>query len=171
VRAARAYAVTRAVTLRRRPPPPPPPPSGFFSRAQFAVTSAAQLTGATVVSIDPRLPWDAVLAVLAAEAPRVLVLSPRGAGGDDRAAALPEVFAPELARFTAGASWGYEPLVSKRFRSLKYIVQTGFDDVPGVVQLADLASVGSGASQAARLRASGVASDKILNEDEAIEVP
>ena len=128
------------------------------ARVQLAVASAAALTGATVVAIDARLPWDALFTILAAEAPRALIMSPRGPplngeAGEDRAAALAERFAPELARFTGGAVWGYDPLESKRFRALKYIVQTGFDDVPGVVQLADLASVGSGASQAARLRA------------------
>lgn len=115
------------------------------------MASAAALTGATVVAIDARLPWDALFTILAAEAPRALIMSPRGPpldgeAGEDRAAALAERFAPELARFTGGAVWGYDPLESKRFRALKYIVQTGFDDVPGVVQLADLASVGSGAS-------------------------
>ena len=122
------------------------------SSLQLAVAAAAALTGATVVSVDPRLPWDALFAVLDAEAPRALIMSPRGPPGsgaagasEDRAAAIAERFAPELARFVGGAVWGYDPLESKRFRSLKYIVQTGFDDVPGVVQLADLASVGSGA--------------------------
>ncbi len=90
-----------------------------------------------MVSVDPRLPWDAVMAILKEEDPRALIISPRF-GMEDRAAALPTQFAAELERFTASRVYGYDTLNSKRFRGLKHIVQTGFDSVPGVVSLKDL---------------------------------
>ncbi len=104
---------------------------------------AAALTGATVVSIDPRLPWDAVLAILKEEDPRALILSARF-GSEDRAASISTHFAAELERFTSSRVYGYDMLKSKRFRGLKYIVQTGFDKVPGVLALKDLHVAGLG---------------------------
>lgn len=109
----------------------------------LAVQCAAALTGATVISIDPRLPWDAVLAILKEEDPRAFILSARH-GMEDRAAALNTHFAAELERFSAARVSGYDTLSSKRFRGLRYIVQSGFEKVPGVVPLKDLHVAGLG---------------------------
>lgn len=112
---------------------------------QMVVHCAASLTGATVLTIDPRLPIDAVQHVIDVESARALVVSPRF-GAVDRAQSLTSDFEAELEPFVSGAVWGYDSLRSKRFRALKYIVQSGFDEVPGVINLADLYVMGDDGS-------------------------
>ena len=104
---------------------------------QYAIT----LAGGVTVCIDARAGFDAVLRILGEEAVRVLVLSPRF-GAEDRAAALSTVFAAELA--AAAVEGGTEPLLSKRFRQLKFLVTTGGDAVSGVVRLKDVPVYGVG---------------------------
>lgn len=108
---------------------------------------AVALAGGVSVCIDARAGFDAVLRVLAEEGVRVLVLSPRF-GSEDRAAALATVFADELAR--AAVEGGTEPLTSKRFRALKFLVTTGGERVDGVVRLKDIPVYGVGACVRAR---------------------
>jgi acyl-CoA synthetase (AMP-forming)/AMP-acid ligase II len=107
----------------------------------LVIQLAAGLIGAEVVVLDPALNFDAVLKVLGTESVRVLFMSPR-VGAENRAAKLHEVFAEELDVFNY--EWGYEPYNSKRFRSFKYIVQSGSEEVDGVVNLSDLPVYGTG---------------------------
>lgn len=108
------------------------------------VQLAATLTGATVVSIDPRLPIEAVLSVMEAEDPRALIVSPRFPGEErgDRAALLHSAFYPELERFIEQREKEGAPIESKRFPSLRWLIQTGFESVPGVQHMQDLAILG-----------------------------
>ena len=103
---------------------------------------AAALVGAVSVVIDVRCDFPAVLSVLEKEGVRVLVMAPRH-GADNRAARLHEQFPEELA--WSKLEHGYEPLQSKRFRSLKFIVSTGGEAVDGVVRLKDIPVYGTGA--------------------------
>lgn len=106
------------------------------------VQLAATLTGATVVSIDPRLPIEAVLTIMQAEDPRALVVSPRFPGEADRAELMHSAFYPELEVFIEQREKEGAPIDSKRFPSLRWIVQTGFETVPGVQHMQDLAILG-----------------------------
>ena len=85
-----------------------------------------------------------VLRIVGKEDPRVLFLSPRQ-GAELRAETAKEHLEYELEPFEYGHVYGYAPLSSKRFRGLKYIVQSGFEAVPGLVNLEDLPVVGNGA--------------------------
>jgi acyl-CoA synthetase (AMP-forming)/AMP-acid ligase II len=103
---------------------------------------AAALIGAQSVTIDPAASWEAVLQTVADEWLRVLVV-PARAGTENRGAKLAEAFAEELdyAKFEAGT----EPLRSKRFRGLKWLVSTGGDAPDGVVRLRDVPVYGNSA--------------------------
>jgi hypothetical protein len=46
--------------------------------------------------------------------------------------------------------WGYAPFNSKRLRAFKYIVQTGTEETPGIVNFADLPVYGESESSACR---------------------
>jgi acyl-coenzyme A synthetase/AMP-(fatty) acid ligase len=102
---------------------------------------ALALVGATAIMLDQALGLDAVLRVLREESVRVLVASPRF-GAEDRSAQLAEAFAPEL--LPAVVEGGTEPLRSKRFRDLKFLVTTGGDAPDGVVRLKDVPVYGVG---------------------------
>lgn len=103
---------------------------------------AAALIGAQAVTIDPAASWDAVLRTVAEEGLRVLVV-PARAGAENRGAKLAEAFAEELDYFKFEA--GTEPLRSKRFRALKWLVSTGSDAPDGVVRLRDVPVYGNSA--------------------------
>ncbi len=106
---------------------------------------AAGLLGVEVVVIDPAVGFAGVRGVIAGEGLHALILSPRH-GSEDRRAALRTEFAAELAVALEGAegTYGYAPIESKRFRSLKHIVCTSLehDDAQGplhgVIRMADL---------------------------------
>ena len=115
---------------------------------QYAVT----LVGAVAVLVDVRCDFDAVLKVVGEEGVRVLIMAPRH-GLENRAAKLHDVFADELA--WAKQEAGYEPLHSKRFRSLKFIVSTGGEAVDGVVRLKDVPVYGTGEGARTRGRGNG----------------
>jgi acyl-CoA synthetase (AMP-forming)/AMP-acid ligase II len=102
---------------------------------------ALALVGATAIVLDQALGLDAVLRVLREESVRVLVASPRF-GAEDRNAKLAEAFAEEL--LPAVVEGGTEPLRSKRFRELKFLVTTGGDAPDGVVRLKDIPVYGVG---------------------------
>lgn len=97
------------------------------------------------MSVDPALDFAAVKQILAAEDVRILILSSRY-GAEARGEKLASEFAAELAPFTGGKRYGYAPLQSKTFRSLKYIVQTSNEPVEGVVRLVDVPVFGEGES-------------------------
>src|SRR5262249_29586367 len=103
---------------------------------QYAVT----LVGGVAVVLDARCDFDAVLHVLGAGGGRVLIMAPRRRA-EDRAAKLHWVFAEELE--WAKLEHGYEPLHSKRFRDLKFIVSMGAEPVDGVVRLRDVPVYGT----------------------------
>jgi acyl-CoA synthetase (AMP-forming)/AMP-acid ligase II len=125
------------------PMPHPNPPPRF---PQFVVQSACAVLGAHVAVVDPAAPVSALLPVLASHEVRALFISPR-VGGESRTEALSAALEPEFEPFARSAVWGYAPLVSKRLRSLKFVVHSGFDAVDGMVRLSDLPVHGAGESR------------------------
>lgn len=104
---------------------------------------AAALAGAVAVPIDPALSLDAVVKIVGEEGLRVLVV-PGRYGSENRTAKVAEAFAPELDVFKF--SGGTEPISSKRFRELKWIVSTTTGEAPeGVVRLKDVPVYGNSA--------------------------
>jgi hypothetical protein len=101
---------------------------------------ALGLLGVRAVVIDPAVGFEGVRSVVAAEQLHALILSPR-VGGVDRFGALPHEFLPEL-RPTM-AEYGYHALEGKRFRSLRHIVCTSYEQQSsGVVRFRDLVKYG-----------------------------
>ena len=103
---------------------------------------AAALAGATAVPIDPEASWESVLQVVASQGLRILVVPGRH-GSEARTAKLGDVFGEELD--AAQFSGGTEPLKSKRFRELKWLVTTGGEAPEGVVRLRDVPVYGNSA--------------------------
>jgi len=108
---------------------------------------AVALAGATAVPIDPEASWEAVLQAVGAQQLRVLVVPGRH-GAENRTARLAEAFAEELdaAKFSGGT----EPLKSKRFRELRWLITTASEAPAGVVRLRDVPVYGNGACARAR---------------------
>lgn len=106
----------------------------------LALQYAVAMVGATAVAIDAGVGMQDVLRIVGEEGVRVLVLAPRH-GSEDRAAKLREAFAPELDYFNFES--GTEPLRSKRFRALKFLVTTGGEAPDGVVRLRDIPVYGN----------------------------
>ena len=103
---------------------------------------AAALIGAQVIAIDPAASWDTVLKIVGEEGVRILV-APGRHGSENRTAKLAEAFAEELDYFKFES--GTEPLRSKRFRELKFLVTTAGDAPDGVVRLRDVPVYGNSA--------------------------
>lgn len=95
---------------------------------------ACALAGATAVVIDPTLDVNAVQSIVADEEVRLLWVSPRY-GQQVRHTQIKEAFAQELEEYEY--EWGYFPINSKRFRSLKFIVSTGTESTEGIVRMKD----------------------------------
>ena len=101
---------------------------------------ACALVGATAVTLDPALPWEAVLRTVGEQGVHALVV-PGRVGAESRTQQLTEHFAPELAYFATQS--GTEPLRSKRFRSLKYLVSTAGEVPAGVLRMRDVPVYGN----------------------------
>ena len=110
---------------------------------QLVISYAAAMVGVGVVSIDPRVSFAGVKAVIASEQLRTLFLSPRH-NAEDRLGALQNEFAHELGPAAQDTIGIYNILASKRFRSLKHIVCTSQDYVEGVLRFKDLPVYGKG---------------------------
>jgi acyl-CoA synthetase (AMP-forming)/AMP-acid ligase II len=107
---------------------------------------AANLAGATIVSVDTRSVAPAELPRIAGETEaRVIFVSPRF-GSEGRVEALQAAFATELEPFARGSAVGYEAFASKRLRSLRHIVSTGTEAVDGFIRMMDVPVWGEGAS-------------------------
>lgn len=104
--------------------------------------AACSLLGATTLSLDPAIGFDGLLNIASSENVRVIFMSPRH-GAHSRIDQVHAAFEPELDPFVRSAIHGYAPIASKRLRSLKYIVQSGFEQVDGVVRLRDLPVAGN----------------------------
>jgi hypothetical protein len=113
------------------------------SSMQLVIQFASALAGATVIVVDPLAEVSALVSIVAAENAKALFFSPRF-NGDARVSKIQEAFREELEPFTCGARVGYEPIASKRLLSLRWIVQTGFDPIEGIVRLKDLPVYGEG---------------------------
>ena len=106
---------------------------------------AAGLLGIEVVVVDPEVGFAGVKSLIASEGLHALILSPRH-GSEDRHGALRAEFAQELKVALEGTegTYGYAPLESKRFRTLKHLVCTSLehDDavgpLRGVIRLVDM---------------------------------
>jgi hypothetical protein len=113
------------------------------SSMQLVIQFASALAGATVIVVDPLAEVSALVSIVAAENAKALFFSPRF-NGDARVAKSRKRFGRNLSLSLVGRGVGYEPIASKRLLSLRWIVQTGFDPIEGIVRLKDLPVYGEG---------------------------
>ena len=92
----------------------------------FILQYAASLIGIKAVVIDPSIAPSDMQTIISKENVRVLFVSTRY-NNESRISTLHSLFQPELD--AAGYNWGYNPIASKRFRSLKYIVHPEDEEI------------------------------------------